>query len=164
MYLIDSNVLMSAADRIYPFDVVPGYWDQVLAALSARSAAIPASVKSELTVYRQKWLYGWVTANIQNSHVLAENQNQIRNLATVTQWVVSGRTPSYQDSDRTRFLSGADPRIIAAAMDVGGTIVTYEKPLNDPNAKKVKIPDVAAHFGIDCVTPIEMFRRLGMKL
>lgn len=48
------------------------------------------------------------------------------------------------------FLGGADPWVIAHAKILGGRVVTFEK--SAPNSKKVKIPDVAARFSVNCIS------------
>lgn len=59
----------------------------------------------------------------------------------------------------------ADPRLIAAAMSCGGTVVTLEgrhgKNLRTSNPlDEAKIPDVCTHFGVPCVNVFDMMRRL----
>ncbi|MDO5099540.1 MAG: DUF4411 family protein [Corynebacterium sp.] len=165
MYLIDANVLMTAADTHYPEDVVPSFWLQILDLLNSGEAKIPQSVYDELIAYQQKWLFQWVKDNVvTHDHVLEEDLDQILNLAKVTEWVTNQRKPEYRIHSREKFLAGADPRIIAAAISKGAKIVTYEKATSDPNTRKVKIPEVAAEFNVACMSPIEMFRACKRKL
>lgn len=164
MYLIDANVLMTAADYHYPNDVAPGFWEQILEMLNAGQACIPKSVHGELVAYKQKWLTGWVETNIAKSFILNEDQAQLQNLAQVTEWVTHGRQPEVRPHERQKFLTGADPRIIAAAMATQSVIVTYEKPVNAPDALKLKIPDVAAQFEVACIGPVEMLRSCNRQM
>ncbi|GAA1474509.1 DUF4411 family protein [Corynebacterium felinum] len=165
MYLIDANVLMTAADTHYPEDVVPSFWLQILDLLNSGEAKIPQAVYNELIAYQQKWLFQWVKNNvISDKHVLTEDLNQILNLAKVTEWVTNQRKPEYRIHHREKFLAGADPRIIAAAMSERAQIVTYEKAASDPNSRKVKIPEVAAEFNVTCISPIEMLRACNRRL
>lgn len=60
-----------------------------------------------------------------------------------------------------KFLDGADPWVIAYAKALGGRVVTFEVP--QPEAKKPKIPDVAGHFGIRCITLWDMLDELGWR-
>ncbi|BAU97215.1 PIN domain-containing protein [Corynebacterium suranareeae] len=158
MYLLDANILMTAADSHYPHDVVPGFWTQILDSLATGESKIPESVHKELIAYRAKWVSTWTKTNAAPEFILNEDSAQIQELALITNWVINIRQPPFKISDRNRFLSGADPRIIAVAAVTKSTIVTYEKPAVDPTSRKVKIPDVAAQFGVSCVTPIEMLR------
>lgn len=96
--------------------------------------------------------------NVSQQYILAEDTDQLQKLREITNWLVRERQPAFPSRELNRFLGGADPKIIAAAAVKKCTIVTYEKPVNDSNSKKAKIPDVAAQFGVTCVNPIEMFR------
>lgn len=159
MYLIDANVLMTAADFHYPEDVSPGFWREILTLLDNGTAQVPESVYSELIAYQGKWVTGWVKSNIDPAHILGMDANQLHVLVEITKWVTSDRKPDYKRSDISRFLSGADPKIIAAAVANGNsTIVTYEKGLGSNGGLKVKIPDVASRFNVGCVSPIQMLR------
>lgn len=84
MYLIDANVLMTAADYHYPQDVVPGFWEQIIAMLEAGEAVIPESVYKELTVYEQKWTAEWVRDKVLPQHRLIEDNDQILKLKEIT--------------------------------------------------------------------------------
>lgn len=158
MYLLDANILMTAADTHYPHDVVPGFWTQILESLTIGESKIPVSVHKELIAYKAKWVSAWTMSNVAPEFVLDEDSDQIRELARITDWVTNIRQPPFKASNRNHFLSGADPRIIAAAVVTKPTIVTYEKSTGGTTSQKAKIPDVAAQFGVSCVTPIEMLR------
>lgn len=164
MFLLDANVLMTAADFHYPEDVVPNFWVQILEMLDAGEAMIPKPVHDELGVYKQKWTTDWVTTKVLPQHILEENTSHIQKLTEITNWVMYERQPAFPSKELRRFLDGADPRIIAAAAVEKFTIVTYEKPVTDPKSKKAKIPDVAAQFGVKCVNPVEMFRTVGRQM
>lgn len=52
--------------------------------------------------------------------------------------------------ERQKILKGgknADPFVIARAAVIGGTVVTMEQPKNNA----AKIPNICAHFGVNCV-------------
>ena len=164
MFLLDANILMTAADFHYPVDVVPNFWGQILEMLDAGEAMIPKSVHDELGVYKQKWTSDWVATKVSPQHILEENASHIQKLTEITNWVMYERQPAFPSKELRRFFKGADPKIIAAAAVEKCTIVTYEKPVADPNSKKAKIPDIAAQFGVKCVNPVEMFRQLGRKM
>lgn len=69
----------------------------------------------------------------------------------------------YDDSkERSAFANGADGWLIAAAMQLGATIVTLEKPA--PNSTtKPKIPTVANHFQVPCTEPWNAYEELNAK-
>jgi hypothetical protein len=61
------------------------------------------------------------------------------------------------------FLDGADPWVIAHARADNGTVVTHEVRAAE-NSRKVKIPNVCAHFKVHCLGAYDAFQKLGMKL
>jgi hypothetical protein len=67
---------------------------------------------------------------------------------------------NYEQQHAAEFLSGADPWLIAHAIHTKGIVVTHESNRH-PNAKKVRIPDVCAAFGVPCIDTYEMLDRLG---
>lgn len=55
--------------------------------------------------------------------------------------------------------------MVAHARAEGGRVVTLEvREQASKSIKRAKIPDVCDHFGIECVTPYEMLRRLQISL
>lgn len=58
--------------------------------------------------------------------------------------------------------------LIAAAMVHGYIIVTFERSDGNLTATmkrgKVKIPDVARHFNVECIDLYEMMRRLHIQI
>ena len=69
--------------------------------------------------------------------------------------------PRFARHHVTRFLSGADPWIIAHATTHGGRVVTFEK--SEPNSTKPKIPDVAAEFSVECINIWDMLTELNAQ-
>ena len=62
----------------------------------------------------------------------------------------------------------ADPWLIAAAMDQKATIITFETPQMNASSKgqvfkRVKIPDVANHFGIPYNDLFYFMREMGIR-
>lgn len=81
-----------------------------------------------------------------------------RELSEISSWVLaSGKPPAHVQD----FLSGADPWLIAAARAHGHQVVSQE--VRSPNSHRVKIPDVADHFGVPCVRLESMLEDLGWQ-
>lgn len=58
----------------------------------------------------------------------------------------------------------ADPFVIAKAMVAGDTVVTRELSTQQRNNSTVPhIPDVCAHFGVPCITPMDFMRAKGWE-
>ena len=69
----------------------------------------------------------------------------------------------YETSQAVNFLKGADPWIIAHAMDKGGRVVTMEVRVPG-NSKKVKIPNICSEFQVESIEIVRMCRELGLQL
>jgi hypothetical protein len=61
------------------------------------------------------------------------------------------------------FSKGADPWVIAHAMEDGQGIVVTKESDSRPNAQKARIPDVCDHFNVKCVDTLEMLKQLKAK-
>ena len=83
-------------------------------------------------------------------------QDRIRAIADY----VNGRYPAHESR---RFLSKADPWIIAHAAAYGGTVVTLETRAPS-NAQKAKIPNVGDQFDVISINTYQMLRQLGAAL
>ena len=57
--------------------------------------------------------------------------------------------------------SDGDARVIAAAMDLRGTVVSEEYPSTKPS--RPGIPNVCDHFRVPCIRFGEMMERLGVQ-
>ena len=69
----------------------------------------------------------------------------------------------YPDNQaRRRFLSGADPWLLAHAMVYGGAVVTLEQRVKD-DSKQAKIPNVGDNFRVQSMTTYGMLRELGIS-
>jgi len=73
------------------------------------------------------------------------------------------KSERYSRAVKQRFMSGADPWLVAAAIARAHTIVTYEVPA--PEAKVlIKLPDAARQFQVKCIPPYVMLRDLKVVL
>lgn len=70
---------------------------------------------------------------------------------------------AYEPPYSAKFLDGADPWVIAHALDGKGTVVTHEISVAS-NSKEVKIPNVCDRVGVQCIDPYSAFRKLGLRL
>src|SRR5437879_13451319 len=62
---------------------------------------------------------------------------------------------NYEQQHAGEFLSGADPWLVAHAIDSKGVVVTHESARH-PQAKRVRIPDVCDAFTVTRIDTYEM--------
>ena len=68
------------------------------------------------------------------------------------------------EADAEKFLSGADPWVIAHALVGMDQIVTHEKRVPE-HSKKIKIPNVCDVFGeVTCMDTYQLMRKLKAQL
>jgi hypothetical protein len=150
MYLIDSDVLITARKQYYSFDVVPGFWQWIIKAHEQGIVGSIRQVKDEITGGEDE-LKDWV--KVLPANFFAEADNEVTsNIAELATWASSSRY--FQDAT-DKFMGSTDLLLIAHAKAHGHTVVSLET--STPNSlSKIKIPDVCKHFEVACVRTFKM--------
>lgn len=150
MYLIDSDVLITARKQYYPFDVVPGFWQWLINAHEQGIVGSIRQVKNEITAGEDE-LKDWVKAL--PAEFFAEADNEVAsNVADVATWASSSK---YSQEATDKFMGSADLLLIAHAKAHGHTVVSLET--SDLNSlRSIKIPDVCKQFDVECVRTFKM--------
>jgi hypothetical protein len=99
----------------------------------------------------------WIKSRRQSGLFVPPDRHvQEAEMRTVADYVQS----KYEQYHVADFLGGADPWLIAHALNTGGVVVTHESRRH-PNAKKVRIPDVCAALHVRCNNVFDMLETLG---
>jgi hypothetical protein len=154
---LDSDSLITPSRGPYRFTTLPTFWDYLEQKANEQVLASSEFVLIELTGngdkleawarHQQGTLFRSPTQDVQNAY--SQVVNSVNN---------NGRYAQHQIS---RFLSGADPWLIAHAIVEGGRVVTFEK--TEPNSRRPKIPDVGREFGVRCINIYDLLAELGAK-
>ena len=104
----------------------------------------------------------WVKETAPNSlFKKVEDIAVVTGYAGVCQW--ASDSEKFSPQAKSKFLSGADPWLVAYANANDYVIATYE--VSEPVSKSsIKLPDAAIQFGVECCQPREMIRSLDIKL
>lgn len=116
------------------------------------------SVWDELEKYedeKSQWLKTTVPTTLKLSK---DNEDEIRSYARVTDWARNKRIPRFRSEAVRDFLDVADSWLVACAHARSLCIVSNETS-NPRKITKVKLPDAAAAFDVDCITGIDFLRR-----
>lgn len=160
MFLLDTNVFITAKNAYYGTDFAPGFWEWIAEDYSANDLRSIAAIRDELLV-QEDTLTAWAR-RMPEDFWLDEEDADVPSLRTIAAWTMTG-DPRFAQQARTDFLATADYRLVAQAHAGGHVIVTHEVP--QPEGKKrVKIPDACAAFSIGQREPFGLFRELGLKL
>ncbi len=162
IYLIDSNVFITAKNLYDSFDICPGFWKGVIHHYRNGRIFSLDRVRSELVVEKKteqllKWTKNVVPKEFFHSSGIDE---VIQSYADIILWVE--RNSQYFESAKKKFAVGADGWLVAYAQIRNMTVVTSEQPA--PSSKrKIKLPDVCNQFGVRWVDTFSMLRSLNIQ-
>jgi len=152
-YLLDTNVFISAKDRHYGFDTVPGFWDWLDKANARGIVFSIREVGDELypgTDELAKW-----AKKRHKTLFLPADARRTQNYADMLAWVVTQKR--FTDAAVNTFLGSADHYLVAHALSISSVVVTHE--VSAPESKKiVKLPDVCTGMKVECMNPFQMLR------
>lgn len=142
IYILDSSFFIDASRLHLPLNTHPSFWDWLLTLAEKETVSIPEMVYDELSAGNDS-LTIWMKAH---KEAFA---NQTVTFAEIGRVMAEG----YGTIDEI-LLEGlkADPWVIAHALEVGGTVVTSERPGNQTAPRNKKIPSVCAVLGVPCCT------------
>lgn len=162
-YLVDSDVLITAKNRYYAFDLCPGFWNSLLHYHEEGRIFSVDRVRNELLMgHSEEVLVQWVKNKVPREFFVAvEDDSRIsRVYGTITKWVQDN--PRYLDPAKAKFATGADGWLVACALVREAIVVTNERPA--PKAKRdVKLPDVCDEFKVPRQDTFGMLRALGAQ-
>ena len=162
VYLIDSDVLITAKNSYYAFSICPGFWDSLLYANAQGSVRSLDRIRSEILNGRHtEDLVRWVKTAVPEAFFVDSGDSPVVQAFTdIMLWVT--RHSQFTDAAKAKFASGADGWLAAYAHVTGDTLVTNEQP--EPNAKKViKLPDVCTAFDVNVSNTFEMLQALNLR-
>jgi len=151
MYLIDSNVFISAYRSHYGFDFHPGFWDWLIRANRAGRVFSIERVYQELS-HQKDQLHMWASEH-KDGFFLKPPPNFKYYLETVT-GSIEGH--NYKPNAIMEFVSSADFHLIGYALFHQFKVVTHE--VHRSRRGKIKIPPVCENLNVDCILPFEMLR------
>ncbi len=189
-YTLDANFFITIATIHYPMSIFPALYEQLKEKLPACSTVLQVMLQEikykeaddpESTEVREE---SAITSVNKKSYNYSES---IRSLKTWIESVgVSGVKIKDNSTDREIYnslisnyepdvsdkksISANDLRMIAYAKENNITVVTYEK-YQSPNTKndikqknRYKIPLVCHEEGVRCITAVEYFAELGIRI
>ena len=164
-YLLDSNTFIKPKNEYYAFDIAPGFWNQLENRLTTNDCKLIDAIKEELADGNDD-LADWAK-NLEkklNQDIIFKAKDDAKVVESYQQVaeIVYG-DKQFKPEEKEKFLSRADPWIIAAAKAWGDTVVTFEK-MPGTGTTKVKIPDICKRMGVPYMDLYEMMRKVGMVL
>lgn len=159
-YLIDASILMTAHRHLYPFDLAPSFWEQLVEKASDRIVIIEAVQKEIrrgkdlLLEWYERECSKFTVLGIPSPEVIVAYRTIINSVSANEQ---------YTPSAKQEFASSADSWLCAYGLAFRKTIVTLEK-YDAEIKKKVKIPNVCREFNIEYIALLQFMREIGIRL
>lgn len=157
-YWIDSDVFIQAKNGPYGFDIAPGFW-AVLDRMNGMGLVASSTLARDELMAGNDELADWARERGATAMFVEPDEGTQASFQRVAQHV-RGR---YAENQAAKFLSGADPWLIAHSMSSGGKVVTQETRVGD-NSEQVKIPNVCDFFGVESLNMYQMLRELGASI
>nr|WP_274388002.1 DUF4411 family protein [Salsipaludibacter albus] len=158
--MIDTNVLITANNHYYAFDLVPAFWSWLEDAIAAGTVGTVTKVRDEIMSGNDEdpvrlWVEGL------DQFARAPDDATVTAMRTIAVWTVGHSR--YFDAAKNEFLRVADYYLVADALAHGDTVVTLEESKPDKRTK-IQIPDVCAAFDVPVMGTFGMLRAEGAVL
>ncbi len=159
-YWLDSDSLMRPKDGPYAFQILPQFWELIEEKATEGIIASSIFVYQEICrAYDDDPLKVWAQARKGPPLFLEPCEAAQRFYKEVVEYVNTAYRPEWA----AKFLSGADPWMIAHAKTHGGKIVTFEIP-RGAGANEAKIPNVCRELGVPPpINTWEMLIEMGVS-
>ena len=162
-YLIDTNSLVTPYRSYYSFEFGDTFWNQLRDSIHSQKIFFTRSVYDEIV--ENVWLQ-----KIDDLKIIKEfnNPNIMKNYQDIMQYIQDSGL--YKETALTKWASDsiADALLIATAIHFQYSIITFERPTGNLSSKQPsknpKIPDVASHFGVKCISFFDFMREMQFKL
>ena len=155
-YAVDSNIFITASRKYYPFDIAPGFWNQLIEKGNS-SIILIDKVKDE--IYRNEDdLSIWLKNN--EKIFGAKSSEDIKVINNYTEIITSVNNSNvYNQHAKDVYADSADSWLCAHSKAYNYIIVTEER--YRPNSKNnVKIPNVCEEFSIEYIDFLTFIRKL----
>lgn len=161
MFLLDSNVFITAFRSYYAFHFTSGFWDWLKGQHFAGNIASVQNVRHEITQKHDDRLATWVKALPRSFWLSPNDEPTLAAMSKLASWTQTAK-PGFREAAIQKFFSDADSFLIAQASSHEHIVVTFERPA--PNAeKRVFIPDACAAIGVEYADPFAVYQRLGLR-
>ena len=162
MFLIDSDVLITAKNAYYAFDICPGFWDSLIHHHESGSVHSIDRIRLEVLAGRKEedlvqWVKHTVPAEFFRS---TQNADVIATYQEIMLWVQ--RNPQFFDTAKAKFATEADGWLVAYGRVYGMEVVTNEQPRPE-SRNRILLPDVCARFEVRYHDTFAMLKALGAR-
>ncbi len=157
IHWLDSDVLIQAKNKPYPFDRVPQFWIFLSAQLQAGTIRASKMVFDELTKGNDE-LSQWCKQRKPKGLCVSPNKEVQASYKIIVAHVIQ----KYPVHHANIFSLSADGWVIAHAMTGNAIVVSQE--VNKTTKTTVKIPTICKAFGVKCIDTYDMLELLDFRI
>jgi hypothetical protein len=150
IYSLDTSSLIAAFHEWYPIENFPALWREIEELIKNNRLKMEETVFEE--AMRDEQIKEWCDQRKLKSYLQSVSDESVRELVNEIQ----SKFPGLVDEQRGK--SKADPWVIALAMVTSNCIVVTQESYS-PSERKPKIPNVCAHFGVECIEVVDLIKR-----
>ncbi|HCQ8178241.1 TPA: DUF4411 family protein [Morganella morganii] len=161
-YLIDANIFIQAQQDYYCFDLCPGFWQFMESKFRSGEVISIRNVYDELQKRDDK-VCDW-SNEIKHCFQSVDDHDTQKTFSEIANYVFTEYSPRHENSlpHIQKFLSVADPWIIAKAKTTNSIVVTHEVR-NTTNGCRPKIPDICDYFNVKTIRTNELLRNFQVQ-
>lgn len=157
-FLLDSNIFIEAKNRYYSFDICPGFWDWLDKSCGVNVGTV-VNVRDELLEGNDD-LAKWIKHRSKNPWFLnVDDEDTQREYKSIANYV---NNSSYNFSAKEKFLSKADPWLIAKAKVSDAIVITQEVWVGDAK-KRIQIPNICSEFNVRYMNTFDVLKMCSVK-
>ena len=159
LYLLDSNVLITAHNSYYPIDRVPEFWEWLGHVAGDERVKVPFELYNEITDGTDA-LADWASEEENRSMMVLDEQVDPVLLFKV---IREGYAPDLSDVEIESV--GRDPFLIGYALASADQRSVVTSEVSKPTRRRANrhVPDVCQTLGVRCIDTFQLVRVLDFR-
>jgi hypothetical protein len=162
IYLLDANVLMTAARFYYAFDLLPNFWSVLNSLAQNGSICSIDRVHEEINKGNDE-LVSWVNGTFLDYFFKTDTPVVMQAYADIIRWSQGQRHYNQAVLEAFARYDHGDTWLVAYAKAHQVAIVTLESA-NPATKKKIPLPIVCEAFGVPWINTFDMLRESQIRL
>jgi hypothetical protein len=165
LYLLDSNVLITANDTYYELERIRPFWDWICAEAKRNVVKIPQEMWDEITPASEDFLL-WLSANQVDLAI-----DEVQSPSLVESVLLNGYGFNQSDLDDIATIEQTNDAILIAyaLADRSNRCVVTLEGVQSPDAhlpkpENRKIPLVCHRLGVTCINTFDLIRQLDFRI
>jgi hypothetical protein len=152
IYILDTNVFISARNTHFGFDLCPSFWAWLQKSNKENVLATTIQVKDEL-LKRNDDVAKWIHAQAE-SFFYDDEEATNAIYPNISKWAQNIST----NDQFKHFSECADGHLVSHAKRFNCKVVTLEIA----KGNNLKIPNICSEFHVEWISPYQMFREVGI--